>query len=290
MSFIDRVLTFTTVVELGSFSKAAAHLSITKAAVSKQITQLEAELGAPLLVRSTRSLSLTDSGTLLLEKAFFLKENVEDLENLFSEIRKEPQGRLKICLARHFAYNYVLPYLKEFTEKYPKVEIVLHVEERLPDMEKEKIDLVLGNSLLGSEDITVRRIGEANYVLCASPEYLKREGTPVTRSDLKGHQYISHSMRPHHNVIWGDAKESSFIPKIQVNDIEVMRYLAECGHGLVWMHDYAAKKSLEEGKLLTILPKEKPYKVPLWASYRSVKHLPPKIRAFLDFVIAKVSQ
>lgn len=176
MSKLERLATFVTVVEENSFIGASKRLGISNAAVSKQVTGLEDDLGMQLLNRSTRKLSLTEAGQLFFEHARRVANEMNELEALFSGMKAEPSGPLRVTSGRHFAERYVIPHLLEFSTLFPKVEVQLDVCERVPDLAREGIDINVGHSIVGGPNDIHRKIAETRYVICASPEYLEKHG------------------------------------------------------------------------------------------------------------------
>jgi len=290
MSKIDRMLTFVEVVDSGSFRQAASKLKISTAAVSKQIALLENEFGGELLKRTTRKLVLTDTGMTLYNQCKRLMSELYEIEALASDIQKEPSGKLKVVIAPYFARLFMIPYLQEFYDRYPKLILDLSLEERIPDFEKEDVDLLIGMSISGPLSSIQRKIAMTRYVLCASPRYLKLHGTPKKPSDLKNHKYITHSIRRPNNVIQlTDNKEIEVKPCLFVNDSRAMVDAALQDLGIINAHEYAARDALAKKKLVELLPSFSKKTTPIYVCYRQSARLPSKIRVFIDFVLEKMA-
>ncbi|MCE5295069.1 MAG: LysR family transcriptional regulator [Chlamydiales bacterium] len=284
----DKLATFVTVIEEGSFANAARKLHISAAAVSKQIRLLEEELKIELMVRSTRSLSLTDAGHLYFEQAKKIVQEMHQLTALNQELQQEPSGILHVSSARYFGETYIVPRLPEFLEKYPKLTLSLELMERLPDIDREDIDIVIGMSRPLSLDSIQKTIGHTKYVFTASPAYLKTFGTPHHPHDLKNHRYINHSSRVPTNITYfKDNQEVYLEPSLLLNDTNAMKQCALNGLGIVKLHEYVVADAIKEGTLVEILSAFTDPKEPIFAAYKSQKHLPTKIRKFLDFFTAK---
>lgn len=284
MSKFDRLATFVLVFEEGSFAGCARKLNISSAAVSKQISLLEQELGFELLHRSTRTLKLTEAGTSYFDQARKVLHEMAEIDAMGLEMNTEPFGSLKVASARHYAESYILPHLGKFLNKYPKLQFSLELMERIPDLEREELDIVIGLSRSLSINSIQKTIGHTNYVLCASREYLNTHGTPKEPQDLKGHRYINHVLRvPVHIIQFKDGLEVYVEPCLLLNDTVAMKKCALDGLGIVKLHQYVVEQELKKGTLVAILQGYNEPKQPILVSYKQYKHLPSKIRCFLDF-------
>lgn len=284
MSRYDRMSTFVIVVEEGSFAACARKLGISTAAVSKQVQQLESELGMQLMHRSTRKLALTEAGSTYLEQALRVISEMKELDALAEGMQKEPQGRLLVAAQRHFAETYILPSLAKFLASYPKITLHLELIERFPDIEKEEIDIVIGMSRANSPNSIQKTIAYTYYALCASPAYLREFGMPSTPQELQKHRYINHSIRiPVHITKFKNGLEVFVEPYLLLNDTQAMKRCALDGIGIVKLHRYVVDEEIKSGKLVEILAEYNEPKQPIYANYAPHKHVPPRIRAFLDF-------
>lgn len=285
MSKFDRITTFVTVFSEGSFAACARKNGLSTAAISKQVSLLEEELGFGLLHRSTRKLALTEAGALYFEQAKQLLSDMAEMEAIALEMRKEPFGTLKVASQRYFAENYILPNLPDFLERFPKIGLQLELLERFPDLEREGLDILIGMSRPPSLHVKQKTIGYTSYVLCASPKYLKRFGTPLHPQDLrKNHRYINHMLRvPVHLTKFKDEQELYLEPYLLLNDTRAMRECAINGIGIVKLHRYVVEEALSSGKLVEILADYNEGKQPIYIAYQPHKHVPPKIRVFIDY-------
>lgn len=289
MSKLENIMTFIAVVEQNSFVAAAKKQGISTAAVSRKITNLEAALGTELLHRTTRSLTLTEVGTLYYEQCKSALEGLAMAEAVIASSQQEPMGTLNITCAPYFAQQYLVPILPEFMANYPKLFINLELAERFPDLVQEKIDVLLGVSFEGPPELVRRRIGVTRYVLCAAPKYLEKYGVPKTPADLTKHHYITHTMRKPANAIpYKNAKMIYVEPTLWLNDTGAMRECAIQGLGIVRLHDYMVANALQEKKLIEILPDFQEPELPVFLYYQPSRYLQPKIRRFIDFYLQKV--
>lgn len=286
---MESLFTFVLVIEEGSFTGAAKKLSISKAAVSKQISNLERELGVTLLDRSQRKIQLTEIGRKVYEQALRVSDEYQGLRDLLSEMKHEPQGPLHVLCSRSYAQTFIIPQLPRFIKSCPKVQLHLELAERIPDLTKEALDLVLGTSISGQENTIQRRIGHTRYILCASPKYLEAHGIPEKIEDLQKHAYITHSARhPADAVILDKGEKIILRPFLWLNDVESMIACAIQGTGIIRAHDYALKAHLAKGTLREILHQHSQDLAPLYMYYPQKKHLPSSLRAFISFALEAI--
>ena len=289
MPDLSQMKTFVLTSELGSLAAAARILGISSAAVSKQLTRLEKELGLQLILRSTRRLELTEVGINYSLQCRRILEEVEAASALISQIKVIPNGILKVVSGRHFATSYIVPHMKEFLLRYPKIELNLELAERVPDLNVEAIDVLIGMSISPTGDAIQKRIATTSYSLCASPGYLEQFGMPEKPDDLKNHRYIAHSMRKPDNELQFHDKEVVIItPYIRVNDAQTMLNFALDGLGIVKLHHYVVKKHLEQGVLQELLTSYKNSDVPIYVAYPQRRFIASKVRCFIDFITEKM--
>jgi DNA-binding transcriptional LysR family regulator len=288
ISKIDRILTFIQVIEANSFIAASKKLGISNAAVSKQISLLEEELGVLLLHRSTRKLSLTEAGAMYFELSKKMVDNVKEMDNLISEVKGEPMGQLKVVSQRHFGEEFIVPYLKDFLLGYPKIRLNLGLGEYIPDLEKEGIDILIGMSIPTSLNEIQKKIGTTHYIMCASPEYLKKYGRPTAPKDMLKHHYINHAIRrPVNYLKFKDNEEILLEPYLLLNDTRAMRESAIQGLGIVKLHAYVVNEAIAEGKLVEVLKNYAEPIQPIYVSYPAQRIVPPKIRTFINYFVNK---
>jgi DNA-binding transcriptional LysR family regulator len=289
MADLSHIKTFVLISELGSLAAAARTLGISSAAVSKQLTKLEEELGLQLLIRSTRKLELTEIGASYYLQCKRILEEVEAASALISQIKVVPNGILKVVSGRHFATSYIVPHVREFLLKYPHIELNLELAERVPDLSAEAIDVLVGMSISATGDAIQKRIATTFYSLCASPGYLKQFGIPEKPEDLKNHRYIAHSMRkPDNELLFHNKEKVVLSPYLRVNDTETMLNFALDGLGIVRLHHYLVKKYLEQGSLCELLGSHTTSEVPIYVAYPQRRFIASKVRCFIDFIIGKM--
>ncbi len=290
MKNLNRIQTFVLVVEKNGITPAAKHLGISPAAVSKQIKELEKELNIQLLTRTTRRIQLTQEGELYYSHCQKILEQLNEAESLISQLHKEPTGNLRILSGPHFANHYIFPHLREFMMKFPKITIDLELAQRMPNLAKENIDIVIGLSLPGLPDYIGRKVITTRDVLCASPSYLKHYDSPNKPKDLVNHHFITHSQRHPDNLLtFKNGEEIRLPPLLRLNDTRAMRECAVKGLGFIRVHEYVVSNSLDKGELVEILSEymEPKKTIPIYLYYAKSEFLHSKIRTFIDFILKK---
>jgi DNA-binding transcriptional LysR family regulator len=291
MPDLSQIETFVLTCELGSLAAVARKFGISPAAISKQLTRLEQELGLQLLMRSTRRIELTEIGINYCLQCRRILEEVEAASALVSQVKAVPYGILKIVSGRHFAASYIVPHMKEFLLKYPKIELHLELAERVPDLNLEGIDVLIGMSISVTGDAIQKRIGTTVYSFCASPEYLKKFGIPKKPKDLQNHRYITHSMRkPDNELLFSEEQIIPIIPYLYVNDAQTMLNFALHGLGIVKLHHYVVKEYIERGELRELLTSYSNSKVPIYVAYPQRRYISSKTRCFIDFILEKLKK
>lgn len=284
MSKFDRIAAFIAVVEENSFAAAARKNGVSTAAISRQITRLEADLKTQLLIRTTRQLRLTESGLQYYQCCKKTLGELVDAERAISTSQQEATGLLHITSNRYFATKYLIPHLSDFMASNPKLQIKIELAERFPNLAAENIDLVFGVSLEGPPELVRKRVAMTRYVLCASKDYLSRYGTPKVPADLSKHRYITHTMRKPDNVVTFKGNQAIYIePVLWLNDSRAICECAMLGIGIIKLHEYIVADLLRDGHLIEILTEFQEPEIPVYLYYQQSKYLQAKIRRFIDF-------
>jgi len=290
MQDISAIPVFTAVIEQGSFSKAAEKLNITKSAVSKRISGLEAQLGVKLLHRTTRKLSLTEAGERYFRYAIQALHAAQEAENAATELQNVPQGTLRISVPMSFGRLHLAPIIPTFLKQYPQIEIHMDMSDTWSDVIAGGFDIALRAADLPDSSLIARKITKIHSVLCASPEYLTEFGTPKTPHALIQHNCLLYS---YHSVIneWKFIKNDEEVTvqisgNYQVNNSEALRESVLQGLGIGRLTTFVAGKDIKEGRLVPILNTYKmPYQT-LYAVFPEKQYMPVKIRVFIDFIIS----
>jgi DNA-binding transcriptional LysR family regulator len=279
--------TFLMVAKTGSFTAAAKELRVTKAAVSHAVRLLEESLQVPLFIRSTRRVNLTDEGELLLTQCQRLQHELDVARDLVGSFQRKPSGKLRISCNQYLAQSRLLKPLQQYQQLFPQVEIDILVEERMPNMQQEQIDIVFGVNWPAPEDVVARPIGKTRYVLCASPTYLKKYGTPKKINDLSEHHYIAHSGRSPDNMIVNLKHEINLNlnTPLKLNNAMLMKQCALMSMGIIQLHDYMLADELQSGKLIVILSDYLKPDIPLYVYYQKHRFVQPKIRQFIKLIL-----
>lgn len=297
---------FTRVAELGSFSKAAEKLNLAPASVSVAIQNLEAELGVRLITRTTRKLSLTDDGRAYLERTLGVLAEITELEAALKQTQTRPQGKLRVEMPTAMGHLYVTPALPAFCEKYPDVQIVITLNDRFVDFSEEDVDVILRVGKLSDSAMVARRIFDARFVACASPDYLKRRGNPAHPRELAQHNCIGYfSASLGRSARWnfrrggGSAGVSGNVsgtaPGIEtythapdgtlhVNNGEAVADLAIAGAGIICMLETGVFRAIRDGRLVPVLTDWTMQSLPISVLYWPSRHLSAKVRVFVDFL------
>jgi len=284
MSKFDQIEAFVAVVEESGFAAAARKKSLSTAAISRQISSLEESLGVVLLTRTTRKISLTPTGETYYQHCKKTLEALREAENEITHSKNEATGILNVMAVRYFAIRHLLPRLAEFMELNPRLQVNFQLAERFPNLEEEGIDILFGVSAEGAVDLVRKRVTTTRYVLCASPDYLKKHGIPKKPQDLVKHRYITHSMRKPNDVVsFKGGIQVHVQPTLWLNDTFAMRECASRDMGIVNLHDYVVENALKEGKLIEILPKYQEVQQNVYLYYQRSRYVQPKIRRFIDF-------
>jgi DNA-binding transcriptional LysR family regulator len=287
---MDRILSisaFAAVVEHGSFVRAAERLAISTSTLSRQIAELEQHLGVRLLNRTTRRLSLTESGQAFYERAVQVLADLEEAEALASSSAAAPRGRLRLTCSHALGVQRLAPAIAAFAGQYPEVGFDVSVSDRIVDLVEEGFDLAVRVGQVGSEQLVARRLGTMRLLVCASPAYLQAHGTPQVPADLAGHRVMTYAYAPTPRV-WrlgdrhGNHEEVRVSGPLHSNSGDLAIAAAIAGLGLVFEPDFMLQPALDAGRLRRVLPEWESSPGEIWAVYPSRRHLSAKVRLFVD--------
>ncbi len=287
MSDLDRFELFIHVATTENLSEAANFLGVAKSSLSKQIKNLEAELKVDLFSRKGHHLELTSHGRALLENCLALKKELDNTRAFCQQFHDEPEGTLSIAtFGNYYASKYIFPRLAEFSERYPKLNLVINTTERIPDFAKDKVDLAIGLSFPVASDIVRRKMLSTDFMLCASPAYLKKYGTPKTLDDLKHHRYISLLSRPESHVLrLKPGYKFSIQPSLLLSSSQDMLECAEHGLGLIQLSDFKLHNALKNKTLVPVLKKYYQTGTDIFYYYPKYRYIRPALRKFIDFFL-----
>jgi DNA-binding transcriptional LysR family regulator len=284
---------FTKVVGAGSFSAAAREMQVSQALVTKQIQELESWLvGARLLNRTTRRLSLTEVGTAFYERAARILEAVEEAKDAAGALQTVPRGRLRINAPVSFGLLHLAPAITDFLQRFPDVSVEMLVNDRVVDLLEGEFDVGVRIGRLRDSSLIARKIAPIRLVVCAAPDYLARRGAPKTPDDLTKHdclEYTYFESRGEWRLLDPNGKEI-VVPvsgRYLANNADVLRITAIAGGGVILCPTFIVGEDLRSGRLVRLLPDYPPPEQALHALYPPGRHLSAKVRSFVDFLVAR---
>jgi DNA-binding transcriptional LysR family regulator len=278
---------FARVVEAASFTAAADALGVSKSAVSKRVAALEERLGARLLHRTTRRLSLTPDGARLHERCLHMLRAVDDAAELVQADGDEPRGVLRVNCSSTLAEHHLGGAVTAFVARHPKVQVDLSTDNALIDLLSERIDVAVRMATrLDSSSLVARRIATSHKLACASPGYLAARGTPRVPDDLRGHACLHFSaLRPELEWRFEGGERATVVPvtgPLQSDNVEALRRAAVAGAGIVLLPTFVVAGDLEAGRLVTVLDDHPVAALGVFVLYARGKFVPTKVRAFVD--------
>ncbi len=288
MDSLELIKTFSEVAQRGSFSKAALHLGVSRANASKYVAELEDRLGVRLLNRTTRSLSLTDAGGLLLKRSEPLLEMVALTRSEIEQHASEPSGQLRISAPYGLAHTELPDLLVRFMRHYPKVRISLDLNNQMVDLVETGVDLALRVSEIEDSSLIVRKLQAIDIVVCATPDYWRHQGVPLHPDDLAGRDaltYVSPGQRPHWNFrVNGKPQAVPVTSRMEASDAVPLIVAALGGLGAVQVPALLVQRHLDSGELQSVLGDFAPEGVWLHAAYVQRRHNSAALKAMLSFL------
>lgn len=289
MQNLTDIAIFVKVVELSSFTAAAEALGMSQPVVSKAVTRLEEKLGARLLNRTTRRLSLTEAGSELYGRSVRALAEIENAELEVARFQTEPRGMLRVSAPMSFSILHLGPALQGFLTRYPGVTLELSLDDRQVDLVEEGFDVAVRIGRLQDSNLIARKIAPCRQVLCASPAYLAQRGEPERPEDLLEHSCVLYSLlsTPREWRLVDADGELHTVPingAVQSNNGLVNRAVALAGGGIVLLPTFYLGEQLRSGALKPVLCKFKPQELAVYAVYPERRNLMPKVRAFVDFL------
>lgn len=294
MDRFEAVRTLVAAIDGGSLSAASRTLGIPLPTVSRRVSDLEALLGSQLLVRTSRKLLLTEAGTAYVASARRALEELAEAERAASGEYRTPRGELLVTAPIAFGALNVAPIIHDFLAAYPEVTVRLVLADGVIDLVESHVDVAVRMGRLPDSSLVARRLGALTWVICASPDYLLRRGTPQAPADLAGHDFIAlEGLQRYRNwpfASGGSMQQISITPRFSVNTAEGVIGGAVAGLGLARVMSYQAAASVRDGKLVQILSAWAPPPIPVQLVHAPHQQQPLKLRAFLDFVAPRLQQ
>lgn len=283
---------FCLAAETSSFTAAAAEAGVTPAAVSRSIARLEERLGVRLFVRTTRQVRLSDAGRRYFEQCRQALTQLVDAEREITGAQVQPSGLLRISMPTPYAHYRLLPRLALFRQRYPQVRLDIHVSNRNIDFADEGYDLAIRGREPADSNLIARRLEDAELVVVATPEYLRRAGTPQSPHDLRDHECIQFQLP-------SSGRPSSWSFHIDGNPVEVPTRgsytcledflatvtLVKSGAGLMQAYRFTVQQELDSGQLQEVLRDYGGTSRPFMLIYPHARHVPLRVRAMIDFLL-----
>lgn len=294
MDQFKEIEAFVAVAQLGSFVKAADKLGLSKAMVSRHVSELEARLGVRLMQRSTRRLSLSDAGAEYLQRCTQILAELADANAAVSAAAVQAQGLLKITAPVTFGIRHLAPLWGEFLRVHPRVELEVNLNDRVVDLIEEGYDLALRIGQLLPSTLIARRIASARLLLCASPRYLQqaapiRELADLAQHDVIAYSYLATGEQWHFSGPEG-ARSITVHPRLRSNSGDTCRAAALADQGVVFQPGFLVGEDLKVGRLVQILPQYEGPELDISVVYASRQHLSHKVRAMVEFLATAFAQ
>lgn len=292
MELATQMLVFARTVQGGSFSAAARALDLTPSAVSKQISQLENQIGMRLLYRTTRHLRLTEEGEAFYERCLRVLAELEEAEQWITASRGAVRGTLRVAGTVAFAKYHVMPLIPEFLQRYPDLRVHLEVTDRFVDLTETGTDVAIRfTEQLVDPSLVARRLAVNRRVICASPAYIEAHGMPRTPEDLIEHNCLRLYTVSTFNEWEFDGPEGSRVLEVtgnfETNSADTLYHATLAGLGIARLSTFLVGPDLKAGRLVRLLPEYAHEKASILAVYPQRRHLSPKVRAFIDFLVEK---
>ncbi|WP_374562992.1 LysR family transcriptional regulator [Ideonella sp.] len=287
MDKLSGLLAFVKTADLGSFVAAGRALEISASAVGKAVARLEHEVGVRLLHRSTRRVQLTDEGRLFHERCRRVLDDLDDAQAMLVHTRQAPRGRLRVS-APIVGHHFLMPLIPDFLARYPEVELDINFTDRSVDLIEESIDIAIRSGDLPDSRLVSRPLQPFRLLLCASPAYLARHGTPTQVGELQGHASIRFRHPNTGKLLdWPMLQATPDIDArlrtvLACNNIEAVLSATRRGLGIACLPDFLVGDALAEGQLVSLLDQQLSAGGRFNALWPSSRQLSPKVRAFVD--------
>jgi DNA-binding transcriptional LysR family regulator len=281
---------FVAVIDAGSFAGAADRLDMSRAMASKYVSNLEDHLGTRLLNRTTRRLSVTESGSVYYQRCVQILADIAEAEQLAAHSSAIPRGTLKVTMPLAYGMHRLGPVIADYVSRYPEVKLDISLSDRRVDLIEEGFDIAIRIGALPESGLIARKLGSDRTVICASPAYLKRNGAPKTPADLTRHSCLGYTYTNSGDE-WRLKEQDKAIPvggTIKADNGDMLRLAALSGAGLIFQPLFIVSDDLQAGRLVQVLADEASIELGIYALYPSRKHLSAKVRTFVDFLVEQL--
>jgi DNA-binding transcriptional LysR family regulator len=285
---------FLEIVSTGSFTAAAQSLGAPKSSVARQLMRLEAEVGAQLIARTTRTVELTDEGRTFVPHARRLLDDSIEAQNVLRTHGESANGLLHVSAPSTFGRRFLAPHLPAFRSKHPNVRVALRLTSSKPEIRVGQTDIAVRLGPLVEPNLGVRPLGHIDYVLVASPAYLKGRPPLADPLDLASHDLLELNPPATDNRLDlyrnGELRSVRCVPAIEIDDPESVRAATLAGGGIATLPAFLAMNEIESGELTRVLDEWAPAPVPVHLVYGTKVAPPLRVRAYLDFLLETVGQ
>ncbi|WP_168798705.1 LysR family transcriptional regulator [Herbaspirillum sp. ST 5-3] len=293
MDTLTSMKVFAAVVDTGSFAAAADRLDISRAMASKYVAHLEEHLGTRLLQRTTRKLTLTESGTSYYDRCTQILADISEAEEGAVRHTEAPHGTLRLTMPVSFGILHMGPIVSDYMKQYPDVKVDLLLNDRRVDLIEEGLDLAVRIGLMPESGLIAKKLASDRIAICGAPEYLKRHGMPGTPADLAHHNCLMYSYAATGDD-WkmsgpGGTHTVKVAGSLRATNGDMIRLAALGGVGLIRQPLFLVGEDIRAGRLVEVLGEYSSGELGIYAVYPSRKHLSAKVRTFVDFVAAALA-
>jgi len=290
MDRLTEMEAFATVVDQGGFTDAAKQMGISKSAVSKHVSSLEARLGARLLNRTTRRVSPTEIGLAYYDRARRVLNDAGEADALVTSMQSAPSGLLRISVATDFGVNHLSPILGDFLAEFPDITVNMVLNNRFVELISEGFDMAIRIGELEDSTLRSRKLTETSRRMVGSPDYFRRYGRPEKIDDLNEHKLLHYSNQSNGNV-WkitapsGEKRQVRSAGWLTVNDGQSLLNAAISGLGIAYLPSFLYREALEDGLIEEAIPELPAEKLGIYAVYPPGRFTQPKVRSFIDYLV-----
>ncbi len=280
---------FVYVAENESFTLASKKMAISTAQVSRQISALEKRLNIKLFYRTTRKVSLTEEGRIFYQHCRSVLDGLDAAERAITNLQSKPQGKIKLTAPVTYGEKQILPLVNDFLKQYSDVEVSAYLSNQRVDLVEDGYDLAIRLGNLSDSSMMAKKLGERSNFVCASPLYLQKHGIPHSISELNKHSCLLGTNNYWHFRESDKEKSIRITGRLRYNSGYSLTDAALKGVGIVQLPDYYVKQHLQSGELVTLLDNYRAPDEGIWAIYPQNRHLSPKIRLLVDYLVEHLS-
>ena len=295
MDRLTEMEAFATVVDQGGFTDAAKKMGISKSAVSKHISSLEARLGARLLNRTTRRVSPIEIGLAYYDRARRVLSDAGEADALVASMQSAPAGLLRLSVATDFGVNHLSPILGDFLQQFPDITVNMVLNNRYVELISEGFDMAIRMGDLEDSSLRARKLTETQMRMIAAPSYFEKHGRPTRLDDLNSHKLLHYSNQASGNA-WkitapsGEERQIRSAGWLSVNDGQSLLNACIAGLGIAYLPSFLYANAMEQGQVVDVMPDLPVERTGIYAVYPPGRFTQPKVRAFIDFLVAHFNE